>query len=263
MQESLYIASSAGMKQQRKLDVLANNLANASSPGFKRDNLVFEELLPPFRLDNNFETAKNQVLEPPLANSTAAYVTVSGTATDFKQGPLTTSGNRLDLALEGDGFFAVQTENGIRYTRKGNFRLDDHYRMITSSGYIVMSTKNDVLTLPASAEDITVDPAGQISVYLNGQNLPVGQMKVVHFEDPNLLEKEGNSLFRNKDPNAKELPALETQIRRGFVENSNVNIVEEMTQMITTHRAFEAYQRIIQTVDTANDQSINSIGRVA
>lgn len=262
MQESLYIASSAGMKQQRKLEVLSNNLANVSSPGFKKDRLLFHELLPPFTPENNFETAKNALLEPSLSNRSTSYVGVTGMSTDFSQGPMTATGNPLDIALEGDGYFTVQTPDGLRYTRKGNFRLDENNRLITASGFPVMTPTNQAINIPPTGGTITIDPSGTVNFGDGVQSNPVAQLKLVTFAENAPLEKEGNGFFR-KQPNQEEIKATTVQVRQGFVENSNVNMVEEMTQMITTHRTFEAIQRLIQSIDSVNEQSVNSIGRVA
>ncbi len=265
MQEGLYIAASGGMIQQRKLEVLANNLANINTNGFKQDSLVFHEMLTPFRHDDNFEAVRNELLPPSLSNKTTSYVALTDFATNFKQGGLTTTGNPLDLALEGDGFFAIQTEQGIRYTRKGNFALDDKNRLVNPQGQLLLSRSDQGITIPPNVGDVTVDPEGAVSVSNGTQSIQVGQLKLVQFEDKSTLVKDGSSFFKLKDgvksPESKA-PPKNLGVRQGFVESSNVNVVDEMTRMITTSRTFEAFQKVIQSIDSANDQSINSIARV-
>lgn len=262
MQESLYIAASGGMIQQRKMEVLANNLANVSTSGFKKDGLVFSELLPPFRPDSNFETSKNTLLEPARNNRTSAYTAVSGFATDFTQGALRYTGNPLDLALEGDGFFAVQTSEGIRYTRKGQFHLDPQNRLVSSSGLPLLSRDNEEILVPPGQGQVTIDPQGTVTVGTASQSVQLGQLKLVQFQDKTRLQKAGGGLFelvRGEEPEGR--PA-NLSVRQGFVESSNVNVVKEMTSMIQGVRTFEALQRLIQSIDDANDLSINGVGRV-
>ncbi len=124
MHESIYIAASAGLKQARKMEMIAQNLANVNNTGYKRDGLVFKEMMPPFPPDTGMDAAKNALLSPEKSNRNVSYVGITDYYTDFSPGEFKETGGALDLALDGEGFFKVQTPNGNRYTRNGNFRIN-------------------------------------------------------------------------------------------------------------------------------------------
>ncbi|QPJ61415.1 MAG: flagellar basal-body rod protein FlgF [Candidatus Nitronauta litoralis] len=263
MQESLYIAASGGMIQQRKMETLANNLANVSTSGFKKDSLVFKEILPGLNPNLDFESSKQALQEPRYSNRSVSYAGLTDFATHYSQGGLTATQNPLDLALEGDGFFKVGTEEGPRYTRKGNFHLDENNRIVSASGLPLLSPKDQEIVVPSNGGTITIDPQGTVTVGDAVQAITVGKLDVVHFGDKSQLKKDGESLFRQVAGDPPEKAPASTTIRQGFVESSNVNLVQEMTTMIQTIRTFEAMQKLIQTIDDLNGQSINSIARVA
>lgn len=263
MQESLYIAASGGMIQQRKLETLANNLANVSTTGYKKDGLVFKEILPKLNPDLDFESTRTALLEPEYSQRSVGYAALTGFTTDYKQGALMATGNPLDVALEGDGFFAVQTSEGVRYTRKGNFHLDEGNRIVSASGQPLLSASDQDLVVPPNSGEVTIDPQGTITVGDANQSVPIGQLKMVRFDDKTQLQKDGDSLFRQVWGNKPEKASVTTTVKQGFAENSNVSVVEEMTKMIQTLRTFEAMQKLIQTVDDTDGLSVNSIARVA
>ena len=229
MDESIYIAASAGIKQAKKMEMIANNLANVNNTGYKRDGLVFKEMMPPFPPDTGMEEAKNALLSPEKSNKNISYVGITDYYTDFKPGVLKKTGGTLDLALDQEGFFKVQTPEGPRFTRNGNFRLDTEKQLVNQNGNQVLDINNNPVVISALGK-ISIDGQGNISV--------------------------GNGLEE------KELPTTTTKMHQGFLENSNVSTVEEMTEMISTLRIFETYQKIIQSNDMMNDQSVNTIGRV-
>ncbi len=134
MHEGIYIAASAGIKQGKKMEVIANNLANVNTTGYKRDRLAFKELMPPFPPDSGLEAGKNVLLPPDKSNLNVSYVAVTDQYIDHKSGELKQTGAPLDLALNGEGFFSVQTQEGINYTRNGNFRLDTANRLDNQKG---------------------------------------------------------------------------------------------------------------------------------
>lgn len=264
MQESLYIAASGGMIQQRKMETLSNNLANVSTTGFKKDSLVFKEILPELNPNLDFESSKQALQEPRYSNRSVSYAAVTDFATHYSQGGLTSTENPLDLALEGDGFFTVQTDEGVRYTRKGNFHLDEDNRIVSASGLPLLTPKGMEMVVPKTGDGvITVDPQGTVTVGDATRTINIGKLNIVHFEDKTQLQKDGDSLFRQVSGDPPPAARKTTTVRQGFVESSNVNVVHEMTKMIQTVRAFEMMQKLIQTVDDLNGQSINSIARVA
>ena len=262
MDEGIFIAVSGIVKQTRKMEVLSNNLANLSNVGFKKDQLVFEALMPPFKQDLSFEASRNVLLPASQSNENVAYVGVSGSATDMAQGTLEKTGNVFDLALDGSGYFAVQTPEGVRYTRKGNFQLDTQSRLTTQNGFPVLNNQGKPLILRQGIKDVNIDINGAISSGVALNNQPVGNIKVLKFAEGALLEKQGDGLYRSVDPTQKEQPAPDTAVRQGFLEQSNVNSVEEMTKMITTVRGFEGMQRLIRGLDQIDGQAANTLGRL-
>lgn len=262
MIEGLYIAASGAAKQQRKLDIISNNLANLNNSGYKKDQLVFETLLAPFKEDLSFEASRTALLPSAISNDSIAYVGVSDFSTNHSQGPLLKTDNALNVALDGDGFFSVQTDAGVRYTRKGDFKLGNNRQLQTQTGNAVLSEQNLPINLPEGSL-ISIDSAGGISVASPQGLTAVAKLKVVDFKDKSQLMKEGEGLYRATDQKAEGTASQATLIRQGFLEGSNVNSVEDMTNMVVTMRTFEAYQKVIQSIDRINNESVNNIGRVS
>lgn len=264
MLDGLYIASSAGVKQQRKLEVISNNLANLNTPGFKKDELVFKEMEPPFKATAVFEDTRSRPGLSSLSNTHgSSYVGVDNETINFKQGSLQKTGNPSDLALEGEGFFVVETPDGPRYTRQGSFRLNEQGQLVNGDGFVFQAIGETNILIPPDNPVISVDSQGVVSIGLDQETQNVGQLKLVRFENPRALKKEGEGLYSISDPDRQAIPLEDAKVLQGFVENSNVNAVEEMTRMIQTVRTFEAYQKIIQSIDEADQQSVTSIARLA
>ncbi len=260
MQEGIYIAASGAFKQERKLQTISNNLANLGNMGFKRDGLVFREMIPPF----NGPAQPPSVPDLPVPGTRppfdVSYVGITDFFTDTRQGTLRQTGNSLDVALEGNGYFVVQTPQGDRYTRNGNFKLSADGFLATQEGHKVVNEEGDPIKIDtAQGGTITIDTRGNISVGKGLSNQPLGKMRLADFADPSVLVKEGDGLFRS---GARPETPKEVVVSQGFLETSNVNSVEEMTEMIMTLRAFEAYQKMVQSIDEADDQVVNSLGRV-
>lgn len=262
MQEGIFIAASAGLKQGKKLEVIANNLANVNTTGFKRDNLAFKEFMPPFPPDAGLEAGKNALLPPDKSNSNVSYVAVSDFYTDYKDGGMNETGGTLDVALSGPGFFKIQTSDGERLTRNGNFRLNTQNQLVNQNGNTVLNNQGEPIVIDAPGVDISIDPSGSISIGTGVNNLTIGTIDVVDYKNTKSLEKTGDGLFIQTDTNAELKPIETTTIRQGYLENSNVSTVEEMTDMLATLRLFETYQKMIQSIDSMDDQSVNDIGRV-
>ena len=262
MHEGLIIAASGGVKQQVKMDVLANNMANLNNAGFKSDGLVFREIFPPFNEGSSADASKNALLPPNDSNENVSYVAVDTLYTDHSQGIFHKTDNPLDLALEGDGFFEIETPQGIRYTRNGNFRLDTGKNLVTQDGNFLLDKNKQKIKIEDNSGKIDFGPDGTISVGNGFGNQPAGTLSLVKFEDTSGIAKEGNGLYKIMDNKIKPIAADNIKVAQGVLERSNVNSIEEMTNMITAIRAFEAYQKVIQTIDEADDQAVNSIGRV-
>jgi flagellar basal-body rod protein FlgF len=263
MHEGIYIAASGAFKQERKLDVIANNLANQGNSGFKRDGLSFREMIAPFTNSSDLTAGLNTQQGISFSAFPVSYVAVDNIYTDTSNGTLRPTGNALDVGLDGDGFFVVDTPNGQRFTRNGNFKLAGDGSLSTQEGYSVLGRNGKPIKIALNGGQIAFDSSGGISVGNGLQNDPVGSLKLVTFDDPRKLAKQGDGLFKIADPSVKEQKPKNLNVQQGVLEASNVNSIEEMTEMITTLRAFEAYQKIIQSIDQADDQAVNSIGRVA
>ena len=261
MHESIYIAASAGIKQARKMEMIAQNLANVNNTGYKKDALVFKEMMPPFPPDSGLDAGKNILLSPDKSNKNVSYVGITDQYTDFSTGGIKKTGGVLDLALDGEGFFKVQTPDGPRYTRNGNFRLNTAKQLVNQNGNQVLDRNNTPVVIDAPGK-ISIDGEGSISVGNGLANTTITNIKLVNFENKKFLEKIGDGLYRNKGLPEEELEAIDIKTRQGFLESSNVTSVEEMTEMVGTLRIFESYQKIIQSIDSMNDQSVNTIGRV-
>ncbi|GJL78849.1 MAG: flagellar basal-body rod protein FlgF [Nitrospinaceae bacterium] len=264
MHEGIYIAASGAFKQERKLDVIANNLANLGNSGFKRDGLAFREMIPPFNSNAQLTAGLNPAQGSFPSDIRVSYVGVNDLYTDTSNGTLRPTGNALDVGLDGDGFFVVDTPQGQRYTRNGNFKLSPDGSLVTQEGHQVIGNDNLPIKIDLTAGGrISIDASGGISLGDGLQNIPVGNFKLVNFEDPTKLKKQGDGLLKLEGAGAGEKPPGNLRVQQGFLEASNVNAIEEMTNMIVTLRAFEAYQKVIQSIDQADDQAVNTIGRVA
>jgi flagellar basal-body rod protein FlgG len=263
MIEGLYIAASGGTKQLKKLDILSNNIANINTQGFKKDMLVYEEKkAPPHQTLLNGSVMKN-LNSPHGSDPGVSYVQVTHSQIDFTQGSLIKTDNPLDLAIEGEGFFVINTSTGTRYTRNGNFRLDGLGQLMDQKGNAIVTRNEEPIFIPFGTKQITIDQDGTISggTELNQEQL--GQLKIVSFDNLQALKKEGEGFYKITDSSVKEILANDAKVLQGFTENSNANAIHEMTQMIETVRQLEAYQKIIQSIDEVDDQSVNSLGRVA
>lgn len=241
MLEGMLQATQGCLKEEMRMDVCANNLANANVIGFKTNKISFQDLLTEAE-GTTEETSSTEPVESILVQLRA----------DLSQGDSRFTGQALDFAIHGKGFFKVETEEGVRYTRKGNFTLDP-------DGFIITQDENRVLgqsgPIVLTSDDIEVTNEGMITL----DGAPVGQLAVVDFDNYDGLNKDGNGLFRN-DSEYPEIPAdPETRIQQGFVELSNVNIVEEMVQMIQSLRGFESYQKAIQVLDSIDNEVINDV----
>lgn len=256
---ALWTAATGMQAQQLTLDVVANNLANVQTTGFKRSRVDFQDLV-------------YEILQAPGATSAAGQEIPSGlqvghgsravaTQRLFIKGDLQQTGNPLDLAIEGDGLFQIQQPSGeTAYTRAGAFKKDSQGRLVTSDGFAV----EPQITIPANALTINVGVDGIVSVSLAGQTQPqqVGTIQLVRFVNPAGLLSQGRNLFLPTQASGDATPGTPGQdglgtLLQGFVEGSNVNVVEEMVGLITSQRAYEINSRAIRTADemmqTANN----------
>ena len=251
MMRSLWIAKTGMEAQQTQLDNISHNLANVATNGYKRSHAVFEDLIYQNLRQSGANTTQQTVL--PTGLQVGLGVRPVATARIYSQGNLQQTGNNLDLAIKGDGFFQIQLPDGTTaYTRDGSFQLNSSGQMVTSNGYTVLPG----ITIPNNAQSLTIGNDGTVSVTLPGQATPqtVGQLQLANFVNPAGLDPKGQNLFAETassgtpntgSPNNNGLGALQ----QGFVETSNVNVVEELVQMIQTQRAYELNSKAVQTSD--------------
>ena len=261
--EGLYIAASGGTKQLKKLDVLSNNIANINTQGFKKDMLVYEEKKSPFQVfSSNGSDMKN--MNSFLGSDPAvSYVQVTQSLTDHGQGSLIKTDNPLDVAIEGKGLFVVNTPNGERYTRNGNFHLDGSGQLVDQKGNMIMTRSDEPILIPFGTKQISINHEGLVFGGEDFEQETLGQIKIVNFDNLHALTKEGEGFYKLSDTSVKEILVNDAKVHQGFTENRNANAIHEMTQMIETVRQLEAYQKIIQSIDEADDQSVNSLAQVA
>jgi len=251
MMRSLWTSKTGMEAQQFQLDVVSHNLANVSTNGFKRSHAVFEDLM-------------YQTLRQPGANSTEQTQLPTGlqvglgvrpvaTSRMYGQGSLQQTTNSLDMAVQGNGFFQVAMPDGTTgYTRDGAFQVDAQGQLVTSEGYGVQPQ----ITIPAAALKTSIGSDGTVTVMLPGQAAPqtVGQIQLANFINPPGLDARGKNLFTETAASGQPstgAPGLNGlgSIQQGFLETSNVNVVEELVQMIQTQRAYEMNSKAIQTSD--------------
>ncbi len=251
MINSLMISKTGMQAQQTQLDVISNNLANVSTNGFKRANAVFEDLMYQNLRQVGANTAEQAEL--PTGLQVGLGVRTVATSRNFTQGSLQQSGNALDLAVNGGGFFQVQMPDGTTgYTRDGSFQLDAQGRMVTSSGYPLTAG----ITLPAESQSITVSSDGVVTAKLPGNPVPqqVGNIELANFINSAGLEPLGQNLFAESLASGNPITGAPGSaglgsVMQGMVETSNVNVVQELVTMIQTQRAYEMNSKAIQTSD--------------
>ena len=260
MLKNIYSPLSGALAQERAMEVIANNLANINTNGFKGDAVTFT-LLEPEPYKNypdplppaNYKVDLNQL--SPLHGNEFSYAGVAEISRDNLQGPTIITHNPADLMLEGDGYFVVHTDEGERYTRGGNFTLGPDGALVTGAGHTVMGEKGAIFL---RSGQFKVNSAGEI--YQDGQL--IDRVKVVKFADDAALERVGgNNYFYGGTPEGI-LNAKGTGVAQGFLEGSNVNAIKGLTAMIIAHRSYEAYQKAVSNYDKMMEKSSNTIGAV-
>jgi flagellar basal-body rod protein FlgF len=220
----------------QRLNQVTNNLANINTNGYKREDITFWEML--YTANDNQERVGKALK----------------TVTNQDQGPAETTGNPLDFLISGEGFFKLQTPDGIRYSRTGNFSVNNQGQLITPQGHLVLGEGGPIVI---NGEEISVSQDGAFHV----DNQAIGRLAITSFADGDSLEKDGTNLFRLTDT-GQEIEATNYQIQQGALEGSNVNTVTEMANMLKLHRAYESQQKIIQTFDEMDSKAINSVGKL-
>ena len=265
--KGIYTALSGSLAQTLKIDTIANNIANVNTTGFKRDQQTFGEYLTAMEKEP-------QVIQVPrvpasiesfydLNGGDKGYVNSAGTYTNFEQGSLKSTGGKLDLAIDGPGFFEVSTPSGVQLTRAGNFTIDGDGQLVTKDGHPVLTEGSDL----ADPGQRTVRFSGQGQAYISdggeifdGANR-LGKISVLQVANPDSLQKGGNNYYSLKPNMQTEVTKVAVpNLKQGFLETSNVNIVNEMTEMINAQRVFEGTQKAISAYDAMSEKLINVVG---
>ncbi|HWT51210.1 MAG TPA: flagellar basal-body rod protein FlgF [Caulobacter sp.] len=244
MDNALYVGLSRQMTLRRQLDIVANNIANANTTGFKTEDLMVrtEQAKPAKTLDGS---------------SPVKFVLDTGVARDFTQGAMTKTDGDFDLAIEGKGFFKIQTAAGERYTRDGRFTTNPEGQLVTQSGYPVMDEGGGQITIDPQLGPVMVGKDGIVS---QGA-VRVGKIGLVRPDDMSTFAKDGDNLYRNTT-NTTPQPVTDAQIHQGMLEASNVNSVIEITKLIEIQRAYEGVAKMMDNTSELSRTAVERLGKV-
>ena len=243
MERGLFIAATGMLANQLRQDVIANNLANATTAGYKGDRAV-QQAFPAMLLQ--------QVQTGQQIGSLSLGTRVADVVTDGSQGAIRNTGNAYDLAIAGDGFFSVQAATGVRYTRDGSFSVDAKNQLVTARGEPVLDKNDRPITIPPGNDRATIDEQG--NVIANGRTVATLAVTVL---DPQTLRKQGDDLYQGTPQRGD----AQGRVEQGYLEQSNVNSVREMVDLIETMRSFEASQKVTQSLDETLGKAIE-VGRL-
>lgn len=234
MDKGIFVALSGAVLQERRMEVLSDNLANVNTAGFKSQRPLFE-------------------LASPDRFGIRTFGKLDEVANDLSQGMVQKTERKLDAAIRGEGFFAIETPYGRRYTRDGSFTVSTDGRLVTKEGNAVVGDKGEIRI---SSPEVSIDAVGNIT----SGGAPAGRLAVVTFKDLSLLKREGS--FYAALPGAQEAPASpSTQVEQGYIESSNVNAVKAMTTMIEALRSYETHSKMIQSIDDMTRKAVEEVGR--
>ncbi|MCP3874232.1 MAG: flagellar hook-basal body protein [Desulfobacteraceae bacterium] len=218
-----------GLRQERKLETVSNNLANTDTNGFKKDSISFDE---------KYKAQINK---------------------DYAQGDIKTTGNPLDVALSGEGFFKIDTQEGIKYTRNGNFTLDSNGTLVDQNGNPVMGQGGGIVIDADNLEhDLTINQIGEMMI----AGEIIDTLDIVTFADLEKLERDGQNLLSYKGETTNEIQVENTVVQQKALEKSNIVVVEEMVRMIDYQRMFETFTKSMMTFDEIDSKAINDIGKL-
>ncbi|MBR0937433.1 flagellar basal-body rod protein FlgF [Bradyrhizobium jicamae] len=252
MQNALLIGLSKQMVLERQIDVVANNIANMNTNGFKADRSLFEEYLSSSAHEDNFAPRDRRV----------SFVQDRATYHDFSQGPTEETKNPLDVEIDGGGFLAVQTPAGERYTRDGSLQINNQGQLVTAEGYQVLGNSGPIV-FQQTDHDVSIAADGEISVQEGTSRTDSirGKLRLVSFAQAQSLLKEGSNLYSPGEGNAP-IADTESTVRQGFIEKSNVNSVTEMSRMIEISRTYAQIATLLQQQSDLHKSAIEKLADV-
>lgn len=239
MESTLIVALSRQMTARDQVEVIANNIANVNTSAYKGERTVFNEFLTDGR-----------------GQDVVSFPRYTGLRREMQEGAISATGNSLDVALRGNGFFTIDTAAGLRYSRDGHFSLNAQGQLVTSRGQIVLSDADQPIVMPEGSGNVTISRDGTISA---GEQ-QVARLKVVNFENAQRLERTGDGLYATDAPT---VPATGTEILQGSLESSNVQPILEITRMIDASRVYQSAQKIINSEDERMRKAIEKLAKVA
>lgn len=234
MSSGIYVATAGAIAQSNAMDATANNIANAGTAGFRADRVTFKEALTAAR------------------SADVASVNNGGTTIDSQPGALSSTENPLDLALEGDGMFGVNTPNGPRYTRAGNFRISEENELVTADGHKVRGEGGTSISIPPDTKNIQIAADGTV----NADEVAVGKLELVRFKQSQ-LERQGGSLYLARGAQEQGDPP---KVRQGMLEVSNVNVVRGVVDLVKVSRTYESLMRVIQGYADVERRAARDLG---
>lgn len=247
MENPSYIALSQQMALRRQMDVIANNLANVSTPSYRADRIMFAELV----------AGRAPYPASGATRGHLSFVRETGMLRDVSDGALIQTGNSLDLAINGSGYFVVETPGGPRYTRQGNFRLDNDGRIVTSDGFPLLDNNDRPIVVRPGESRIEISPQGTVTT----ESGEIGRIRLVSFENEQALRKLGSGLYETEQQPLAANPA--TEIRQGMIEGSNVKAVVEVTNMMEILRRYQSAQKMIESEHELQRRAIDKLSRVS
>jgi flagellar basal-body rod protein FlgG len=259
MIRALYTSATGMNAQQTNIDVIANNLANVNTTGYKKSRADFQDIMYQYVMEPGAATSQNT--QNPSGIQVGLGVKTSSVQKVFMQGDLVTTNNQLDIAIEGDGFFQIAKPDGtFAYTRAGNFQLDIQGNIVTPEGYILQPA----IVVPPETQAITIAENGMVSIRTPANPVPqdVGQILAVRFPNNSGLRAIGKNLFEETLSSGAPVVGIFNEngfarLSQGFLESSNVSVVDQVVNMITAQRAYEANSKGITTADDMLTQAIN------
>ena len=254
MSDGIYSALSGALAEQRTLDIVANNVANANTAGYRGDRVAFDEALSPTRGGGNVP-ADAIAQSPTTAPNPLRFVVANRVVTDQSEGTFKATGNPFDVAVEGNAYLSVMTRNGERYTHAGNFVRDSNGLLSTAHGEPVLGVGDTEIRVPINAGELVIDQGGEV----RADNAVLGHLKLTEFQNESMVVKEGHTLFVAQN-GANPQQAVNASVKQGFIEMSNINPVASLNELITVNRSFEAFQKVISTFKDLDDRAARDLG---